>query len=201
MQGSRPEDRGSKRRCSRCRKWKPRNSEHFKPSRCCREGLTGTCRECSAKYIRDWKSDNRERLSKKRRAQYQASEKVVEAQRARERWKKDPVRMRAQILRMGVVLRSKEKGLRLSKELRTTKYWADRLRNQLTCECCGRAFQLTPSKKVKSDASPSVDRVRLTQGYVVKNTALLCWRCNNLKRDASSRELFMIAKWMKSRGV
>lgn len=34
-------------------------------------------------------------------------------------------------------------------------------------------------------------------GYVPGNVAVISWRANNLKRDASADELLRIAAWMK----
>lgn len=197
MRGAHPKDRRSKRRCSRCHKWKRRSLKNFKPSERCREGLTGICRVCSAAYHRAWKKKNRVRLLKERRARYASSEKIKMARRTRARWRRDPRRMRAQLLRSGVKIRSSAKGLRVDKALLTTKYWAERLINQPACECCGREFRLVVGNGVPSDASPSVDQIRPKGGYTEKNTALLCWRCNNLKRDATPEELLGVANWMK----
>jgi hypothetical protein len=68
-----------------------------------------------------------------------------------------------------------------------------------SCECCGRRFRLQPVNGVKSDSSPSVDRIIPSLGYVLGNVALLCWRCNNLKRNATPDELLTIAKWLSGK--
>ena len=41
-----------------------------------------------------------------------------------------------------------------------------------------------------------MDRVNPKQGYTKDNTAILCWRCNKHKQDASSEELRVIADFM-----
>jgi len=51
----------------------------------------------------------------------------------------------------------------------------------------------------KKNNSPSIDRIVPALGYVRGNVALLCWRCNNLKRDATAAELQKVVDWMKSR--
>ena len=48
-----------------------------------------------------------------------------------------------------------------------------------------------------NNASPSIDRFSPTDGYVLGNVHVICWRCNNLKRDVTSDELLMVASWMK----
>ena len=75
------------------------------------------------------------------------------------------------------------------------------LRRQEACECCGRTFRLRPEGKAKSDSSPTIDRLVPALGYVTGNVALLCWRCNNLKRDASADELETVVRWLRRRGL
>ncbi len=68
------------------------------------------------------------------------------------------------------------------------------------CPCCGRELKLRtgPVQKGPSDASPSIDRINPTRGYVPGNVAVICWRCNELKRDASIAELRTILSWLES---
>lgn len=90
-------------------------------------------------------------------------------------------------------------GLPFDKEAFSVDRLADWLIRQPKCECCRQTFQLVPNGSIKSDASPSVDRLVPVRGYVLENVALLCWRCNNLKRDASAAELRRVADWLDSR--
>jgi hypothetical protein len=46
--------------------------------------------------------------------------------------------------------------------------------------------------------APSLDRVDNEQGYTPENVELICRRCNELKRDATSAELFQLARWLRS---
>lgn len=46
--------------------------------------------------------------------------------------------------------------------------------------------------------SPSVDRIIPTLGYVPGNIAVISWRANNLKRDATAEELRRVADWTDS---
>lgn len=46
-------------------------------------------------------------------------------------------------------------------------------------------------------ASPSIDRMIPADGYTIGNIAVICTRCNILKRDATADELEAIAVWMR----
>ena len=52
--------------------------------------------------------------------------------------------------------------------------------------------------RVPHNDSPSLDRINPKRGYVEGNVALICFRCNKIKSDATQRELRMIADWMDS---
>lgn len=70
------------------------------------------------------------------------------------------------------------------------------------CPCCGKHMVI--NIKTGTGASydcPSIDRLRPHLGYVKGNVAVICWRCNNLKSDASAAELHAIATWMSGRGL
>jgi hypothetical protein len=72
-----------------------------------------------------------------------------------------------------------------------------RLRDHPVCECCGRAFAWNPSPTARMNpASPSCDRIVPALGYVLGNVALLCWRCNHVKGDATAEELEAVAAWL-----
>lgn len=198
----RPTDIGENRVCGVCGKEKPRDAEHFKPSKGCRGGITGTCRACFAAYHREWKAKNKERLAPIRRAQYAESGKVVEARLARQRWKNDPCRQRAISMARGIRERSASSGMPLDRDIFTVKALAEWLRRQQSCECCG--IQFSPKGGVgtnrRVNALPSIDQLVPGAGYTAGNVALICWRCNNLKRDATAGELERIAAWMRRRG-
>lgn len=60
----------------------------------------------------------------------------------------------------------------------------------------GCAVGLCRCGQARSNNSPSVDRFVPSMGYVIGNVHLICWRCNNLKRDATPEELLGVAQWM-----
>jgi hypothetical protein len=45
------------------------------------------------------------------------------------------------------------------------------------------------------DASPSVDRMDSTKGYVKGNVRVISWRANNLKSDATLVELIALGQY------
>lgn len=45
-------------------------------------------------------------------------------------------------------------------------------------------------------ASPSIDRIVPELGYVPGNIAIISWRANDLKKDATADEMRRIADWI-----
>lgn len=67
------------------------------------------------------------------------------------------------------------------------------------CRCCH--VKLNYSYLGHGGASfdnPSLDRIDAPKGYVVGNVAIVCWRCNAIKRDASLEELELIVSYMRA---
>ena len=52
-------------------------------------------------------------------------------------------------------------------------------------------------KKNRQNDSPSLDKLQPHLGYVKGNVAVVSWRANELKRNASWQELLIVAKWMR----
>lgn len=50
------------------------------------------------------------------------------------------------------------------------------------------------------DNSPTLDRIRLHQGYIKNNIAVISWRANRLKADAEIWEVEKILKYMRKHG-
>lgn len=64
------------------------------------------------------------------------------------------------------------------------------------CPCCDRRIFVDGTKTRAADHSPSIDRMNSALGYIKGNVEIICWRCNNLKSDATAAELRAIADWM-----
>lgn len=84
----------------------------------------------------------------------------------------------------------------MASELRSVDFIEAWLRRQPNCECCGTAFHFGPKGGVKTDSSASFDQIEPGVGYELKNVALICWRCNNIKRDYRAGDLRMVARWL-----
>jgi hypothetical protein len=68
------------------------------------------------------------------------------------------------------------------------------------CPCCNRTMKMRsgPPKNGATASSPSLDRLNPSRGYVAGNVVVICWRCNELKRNATINELRTILTWMES---
>jgi hypothetical protein len=73
--------------------------------------------------------------------------------------------------------------------------------NQMKCECCGKELVSGIGKGIKhaSNNSPSIDRIIPELGYTVGNVAVICFRCNEVKHNATIEEHRKIADWMESK--
>lgn len=182
--------------CSKCHRTLPETEEFFVLNKSCKNGLAGTCRECHRAYMRSWKAENHDRLAPRRRELYAERTKDEKREKEHRRWQRAPYKMRARVLYAGMCSRARRCGVPFDHAGLSVGTIADWLQRETACPCCGVAFQIVPTDGIRSDASPSVDRFIPENGYVRGNVALICWRCNNLKRDASAAELRRVADWM-----
>lgn len=58
-------------------------------------------------------------------------------------------------------------------------------------------FLLVYGKGGRTDASPSLDKIKPELGYVKGNVAVISWRANRLKSNAKAEELRKIAAYME----
>lgn len=67
------------------------------------------------------------------------------------------------------------------------------------CDCCGVQFNYGVQAKGRQGhpATPSLDRVDPTIGYVRGNTAIICLRCNVLKKNGSLLEFRNILSYVE----
>lgn len=190
------------RRCSKCGEAKPETLDFFTPSPDCRNGISGVCRVCRRKYHREWKAKKGEPYKERRRALW-AERRELELPKRREQARikqdRDPFHARATVMRGGMQIRSSEHGIQFDADVFTIAYLTDWLMSQRNCACCGREFDVAYKHDGrKRNDSPSLDRIHLEKGYVVGNIALVCWRCNNLKRDSNPDELQRVVDWMRT---
>lgn len=185
--------------CNTCHKEYPETLEYFPPHKLCHNGLGPACRECHRAYMREWKRANSDRLAARRRELY--AEHYGPIQRGKEKARRDaaPLRFRATIMRKGMIDRAKARGIPCDSQVLTVAYIMDWIRQTPNCPCCGKPLDYGYKEDATlKDNSPSIDRFIPGKGYVLGNVAIICWRCNNLKRDATIEELEAVVHWMKS---
>lgn len=183
--------------CRTCRQDKPHTLEFFPAHKMCRNGIDTRCRECDRQYRSDWRASNRVSRLEKRRAQYAENNgRERESELIKARVAREPVRQAAMTLASGVRDRVKKLGLRSSPTMIRAETHEQWLRRQPSCACCGTQFDLGPKNGRPNDASPSVDRFDPSAGYTVANSSLICWRCNNIKRNYTADDLRLVAAWM-----
>ncbi len=115
----------------------------------------------------------------------------------RQRKIKNPIRFKAQTWRSMLRFRSKNSNIPFDENI-TIDFLEELLIKTEKCPCCKKNIDLL-NKKQRINTSPSIDKLIPDKGYTVNNISLICWRCNNLKRDSSPSELRMIADWIEKR--
>ena len=184
-------------KCKKCGRYRPIG--FFVKSKECRNGRTGTCRKCKNKYHVTWNRKNATRRNAERRKQYAETEGLEVKERERQRAKRHPLRVQCQRLYAGMRRRAQFAGQPFDQKILTINYLMGRIELNPFCDCCGRKLRVGVFKGKTCDSSITMDRVNCRRGYTVKNVAILCWRCNRLKNDATAKELRMIADWMQKR--
>jgi len=53
----------------------------------------------------------------------------------------------------------------------------------------------------RNDASPSIDRIDSSKGYIPGNCAVICWGANRVKNNGTTVEHKLIYEWMERLGV
>ena len=67
------------------------------------------------------------------------------------------------------------------------------------CPIFGTEFNFIGNKKSRPE-SPSLDKIDPKKGYVVGNIEIISMKANVIKQNATSEELFKVAKWLKTKG-
>jgi hypothetical protein len=66
------------------------------------------------------------------------------------------------------------------------------------CPVLGIPIQRNTGARGSSDSSPTLDRIEPQRGYVVGNVAVISWRANRIKNDATLIELQRIIEWLET---
>lgn len=113
---------------------------------------------------------------------------------------KDPqIWKKAKNLRFGISSRIKKNNILYDDYFLDSYNIYNLLLKNKNCECC--QIQLNFGKnKVNTSCpkSPSIDRIIPNKGYIHGNVAVLCHRCNRLKRGGSILDFENILNWIKN---
>lgn len=63
------------------------------------------------------------------------------------------------------------------------------------CPVLGIELRPGRGRRGPTDASPTLDRIEPSVGYVRGNVVVMSWRANRIKSDASASELLRIGQW------
>ena len=65
------------------------------------------------------------------------------------------------------------------------------------CACCQKVLDYSVGRGYDTRDSPSLDRWDNTKGYILGNVRVVCFRCNELKRDGTLKEFKNLVRYMK----
>jgi len=72
------------------------------------------------------------------------------------------------------------------------------------CPYCGKPFEFRGTMKDRK-SSPSLDRIVPNHGYIARNLTVCCYRCNQMKSEATPEEIWRMAhkltEMVKERGL
>jgi hypothetical protein len=163
-------------KCNRCKT--PKDDNQFV------EGKS-KCLDCIQK-LKEYYQKNRNRIIKNAKKYYpKTPEKILHKQEQKRKWiRKNPV----SYLLCAAKARAKKRGIlfNLSHE--------DIV---IPEKCPVLGIKLKISDKTISCNSPSVDRINPKMGYVKGNVAVISYRANSIKNDATSKELEMVLEYVK----
>lgn len=185
------------RTCRTCSRSFPATPAFFRRAKDCTGGISFECRECRSEYVRNYKRKHAERIAFQRREQYAADNGKAVKQREAKRIAKDPWRSKAQRMLAGMKERAVARNLPIDLKFFTVPVLTIWIANNQRCSCCGVEFDVRDRSVANRDRTQSVDRIIPELGYVRGNVAIICWRCNNLKRDATADELQAVVNWMR----
>jgi len=182
-------------KCSKCFILKP--FSEFHKNRKVKSGITSTCKICQNEKQNSWRKKHSNILAKRRRDEYQKTKGLIIKNREQKRKERVPLKYRCQQLRNGMRNRSNHSDIKFDSDFFTVEYLISRLSKNSNCECCDKKLDIDFRKNKIVDNSPSVDKVDPKKGYTKNNVAIICWRCNRQKTDATPNELRMIADYIE----
>jgi hypothetical protein len=70
-----------------------------------------------------------------------------------------------------------------------------------TCQIFGLELTWCAGSKIRTEDSPSLDKINPALGYVKGNVAWVSWRANRIKNDGDALEHEQIAQWIRTKVV
>jgi len=155
--------------CSKCSKIKP--EDEYSKSKRGHNGLRSNCKSCDRLRCKEWKDKNPEKI------------KATNLRREKGR-KQNP---KTEMLRRAEK-RSKSKGIKFS-------ITEDDIDIPQICPILRKPLVFSNSKSINRFA-PSLDRIYIEDGYTPENVAVISYKANTMKSDASIEELQLFALWV-----
>ncbi len=89
---------------------------------------------------------------------------------------------------------SKQRGIEPDRRI-TREYILVLLKENPECQACGRKLDMETRGKAPNRVT--IDRQDNSKGYVLGNLGIICWRCNQLKKDGTLQEFKGIIAYME----
>jgi len=147
-------------------------------------------------YVRKYRQKNKYKWKSERpEIKKKYSRKYTQTHKAERRAYLAQPRVRIKVLVRNAIARAVKAGLAYDRN------YLHSLVPPKRCVCCNAKFvyQTEPTTPHDRKRSLSIDRVCNSKGYVKSNVAMICLRCNILKRDATLTELRKIVAYMERR--
>jgi hypothetical protein len=187
--------RGELKRCTKCGEEKPATGEFFDGDKAVICGLRPECKQCKRKYYDSVKEQRRDsarsgRENNKERRAAKCAEWIASSK------ANTPMLYRAKIVLSGIKRRAKKNDVPCSI---TEDFLVDFYSKSETCQSCGIVFDysLFGKRTRLLRKNPSIDRIIPSKGYIPGNLAIICYRCNTIKNDATPEEIQRVADYAR----
>lgn len=187
-------------KCRRCKNSYANQELNFIKNSRYKNGFDTLCKKCKSISDFNYRKMNKIDISVRRVKKYNDEIKPISHDIYVDQMKSDPILWRAKILRQGMQQRSILNNLEFDEKYFTVKNIIDIISKQIFCPCCKVLFNYESLLNgIKNDAAPSADRIKNNKGYIKNNVIIICWRCNNLKRNSSIHDLQTVIEWLNIR--
>lgn len=187
-------------KCRQCNNDYPNQDNFFTKSNRYKSGFDTLCKICKSSKDKEYRENNSQDISDRRKIKYNNEIKPISHDIYVDQMRSDPILWRAKILRQGMQQRSVINNLEFDEIYFTVENIKEIISKQTLCPCCKVLFDYESLLNgTKNNASPSADRFNNSKGYIKDNVVIICWRCNNLKRDTSIEELKTVINWLEGK--